>query len=258
MILQGCRNPHGSVELKRIVLQPEGPGLRPRLRSAAGADGVSRPAARTASGSTSRALNARALALYRSEGFVEEGRLRESVRSDGGYDSLIVMSLLEREYDALVAAANATPPARPESDKETRMRSTMMDVPLSLNHLLDRAGTLFARQRDRLAPARQVAAQRTPTASTTGAPARSPSALQKLGLKKGDRVATLSWNHHAHLECYFGIPAAGGVMHTLNLRLAPDEIGWIAADAAGPLPRRRRHPAAAVPPVRRTCMRSRR
>ena len=44
-------------------------------------------------------------------------------------------------------------------------------------------------------------------------------------------MATLSWNHHAHLECYFGIPAAGGVMHTLNLRLAPDEIGWIAGDA---------------------------
>ena len=57
------------------------------------------------------------------------------------------------------------------------------------------------------------------------------SALQQLGLQKGDRVATLCWNHHAHLECYFGIPAAGGVMHTLNLRLSPDEIGWIAADA---------------------------
>ena len=39
------------------------------------------------------------------------------------------------------------------------------------------------------------------------------------------------WNHHAHLECYFGIPAAGGVMHTLNLRLSPEEIAWIAKDA---------------------------
>ncbi|MEO7500887.1 MAG: AMP-binding protein, partial [Casimicrobiaceae bacterium] len=43
--------------------------------------------------------------------------------------------------------------------------------------------------------------------------------------------ATLCWNHHAHLEAYFGIPAAGGVMHTLNLRLSPDEIGYIAHDA---------------------------
>jgi fatty-acyl-CoA synthase len=57
------------------------------------------------------------------------------------------------------------------------------------------------------------------------------SALRAAGLRKGDRVATLCWNHHAHLECYFGIPAAGGVMHTLNLRLAADEIGWIANHA---------------------------
>ena len=107
----------------------------------------------------------------------------------------------------------------------------MMDVPLSLNHLLERAGHALRAQRDRLAPARQVAAHAQLRASTTGARARSASALQRLGLKKGDRVATLCWNHHAHLECYFGIPAAGGVMHTLNLRLAPDEIGWIADDA---------------------------
>src|SRR6185369_855776 len=60
---------------------------------------------------------------------------------------------------------------------------------------------------------------------------RLASALLAMGLRKGDRVATLCWNHHAHLECYFGIPAAGGVMHTLNLRLSADEIGWIAADA---------------------------
>jgi RimJ/RimL family protein N-acetyltransferase len=52
-------------------------------------------------------LNTRALALYASEGFVEEGRLRESVRirSEGadGYDSLVVMGLLDREYQARVA-----------------------------------------------------------------------------------------------------------------------------------------------------------
>jgi hypothetical protein len=51
-----------------------------------------------------RSANARALALYRSEGFVEEGRLRESVKSGAGFDSLIVLSLLESEYEALAAA----------------------------------------------------------------------------------------------------------------------------------------------------------
>jgi RimJ/RimL family protein N-acetyltransferase len=54
-----------------------------------------------------RSLNTRALALYKSEGFVEEGTLRESVRISNdtadGYDSLVVMSMLDREYQARVA-----------------------------------------------------------------------------------------------------------------------------------------------------------
>ena len=110
------------------------------------------------------------------------------------------------------------------------MQSTMMDVPLSLNHLLERAGTIFAKHEivSRL-PDKSL---RTHTYGEFHRRTRAlAAALQSLGLEKGERVATLSWNHHAHLECYFGIPAAGGVMHTLNLRLAPDEIGWIAADA---------------------------
>src|SRR6476620_4245004 len=106
----------------------------------------------------------------------------------------------------------------------------MMDVPLSLNHLLDRAGQLFA--------ANTIVSRRPDKSFATHSyrefhrRARAlGAALQRLGLRKGDRVATLCWNHHAHLECYFGIPAAGGVMHTLNLRLAPADIGWIAAHA---------------------------
>src|SRR6185369_17879516 len=51
--------------------------------------------------------------------------------------------------------------------------------------------------------------------------------LQQAGLRAGDRVATLMWNHSTHLEAYFGIPAVGGVLHTLNLRLHPDELAFI-------------------------------
>ena len=110
------------------------------------------------------------------------------------------------------------------------MQSTMMDVSLSLNSLLERAGQLFAGNTivSRL-PDKSL---RTHTYGQYHRRTRAlASALQKLGLKKGERVATLSWNHHAHLECYFGIPAAGGVMHTLNLRLAAEEIGWIVGNA---------------------------
>lgn len=110
------------------------------------------------------------------------------------------------------------------------MRSTMMAVPLSLNHLLERAGTLFG-QGEIVSRLPDKSLRRHSYAEYYRRTRALASALQKLGLRKGDRVATLCWNHHAHLECYFGIPAAGGVMHTLNLRLAPDEIGWIAGNA---------------------------
>ena len=106
-ILQGCRNPHRSIELKRMVLRPDAQG-----------QGIGRDCIRWLAQVAFRdlnahrfwldvkALNVRAQALYRSEGFVEEGRLRESVRTADGYDSLIVMSMLAQEHAARAAAPN--------------------------------------------------------------------------------------------------------------------------------------------------------
>jgi RimJ/RimL family protein N-acetyltransferase len=103
VILQGCRNPQRSVELKRIVLQPKGRGLGRacvrRLKAMAFRDLHAHRFWLDV-----KARNTRAQALYRSEGFVDEGCLRESVRIviDGAeaFDDLIVMSMLEREYQA--------------------------------------------------------------------------------------------------------------------------------------------------------------
>ncbi len=104
VILQGCRNPNRSVELKRLVLQPavQGQGVgRACVRM------LARIAFRDLGAHRFwldvRARNVRAHALYASEGFVEEGRLREAVRTAEGYDTLIVMSLLDREHAALPA-----------------------------------------------------------------------------------------------------------------------------------------------------------
>lgn len=106
VILQGCRNPHRSVELKRLVLQRKGEGLGRacvrRLKRMAFHDLHAHRFWLDV-----KSLNARALALYTGEGFVEEGRLRESVRvhlaGADGYDSLVVMSMLDREYQARLA-----------------------------------------------------------------------------------------------------------------------------------------------------------
>ncbi|AFM40222.1 acyl-CoA synthetase (AMP-forming)/AMP-acid ligase II [Desulfosporosinus acidiphilus SJ4] len=51
--------------------------------------------------------------------------------------------------------------------------------------------------------------------------------LKDLGITKGDRVGTLAWNHHRHLELYFAVPISGGVLHTLNLRLGTDQLVYI-------------------------------
>ncbi len=107
VILQGCRNPHRSIELKRMVLLPGAQGC-----------GVGRACLRLLATMAFRDLhahrfwldvkarNVRAQALYRGEGFVEEGRLRESVRTQDGYDSLIVMAMLESEHAALQQLAH--------------------------------------------------------------------------------------------------------------------------------------------------------
>ena len=103
VILQGCRNPNASVELKRIVLQPKGQGYgRACVRLLA--QMAFRDLGAHRFWLDVRSANARALALYRSEGFVEEGCLRESVKSGDGYDSLIVLSMLKDEYEAAIAA----------------------------------------------------------------------------------------------------------------------------------------------------------
>lgn len=111
------------------------------------------------------------------------------------------------------------------------MQGTMMSHPLTLTHILERAGKLFARQEvlSRL-PDRSL--HRSTYGDIYRRARKLAEALQKAGLQRGDRVATLMWNHYAHLEAYLGIPAAGGVMNTLNLRLAPREIAYVANHAA--------------------------
>ena len=55
--------------------------------------------------------------------------------------------------------------------------------------------------------------------------------LAGLGVQRGDRVATLCWNHYQHHEAYLGIPCGGFVLHTLNLRLHPNDLAYIATHA---------------------------
>ena len=110
------------------------------------------------------------------------------------------------------------------------MRGTMMDYPLTLPTVLERAGKIFSRvEIVSRKPDKSIA--RTCYGEFYRRARRLAAALRKLGLQAGDRVASMMWNHSAHLEAFFGVPCAGGILHTLNLRLHADEIAGIARHA---------------------------
>ena len=110
------------------------------------------------------------------------------------------------------------------------MRGTMMDYPLTLPTILERSGKIFHRV-EIVSRKPDKSIVRTCYGEFYRRARRLASALTKLGLRSGDRVASLMWNHSGHLEAFFGVPCAGGILHTLNLRLHPHEIAAIARQA---------------------------
>ena len=111
------------------------------------------------------------------------------------------------------------------------MQGTIMEADLTLMQLFERAARLYGERKitSRL-PDRSFHTYRYRDLQRR---ARAlAGALLRAGLEPGDRVATLMFNHSVHLEAYFGIPLAGGVLHTLNPRLPIEQLAFIANDAA--------------------------
>jgi fatty-acyl-CoA synthase len=106
----------------------------------------------------------------------------------------------------------------------------MMQTPLSLNQLLEHANALFS-SREVVSRRPDKSLHRCNYGAVYKRARQLAQALQRAGIQRGDAVGTLMWNHWAHLEAYFGIPAAGAVLHTLNLRLSPEDLAYIIGDA---------------------------
>ena len=106
------------------------------------------------------------------------------------------------------------------------MNGLMMDYPLTLSTIFRRAESLFG-HREIVWRAADKSIRRYNYAAFAERTRRLARALLDLGIHPGDRVATLGWNHGPHLEAYFGIPLIGAVLHTLNLRLHPEELAYI-------------------------------
>ncbi len=106
------------------------------------------------------------------------------------------------------------------------IHNLMMNYPLTLTHFFERSRHLFAKK---------TLASRVPGhplfrytyADFTERTLRLAGALAALGVRKGDRVATFGWNSHRHLELYWAAPCSGAVLHTLNIRLSPQDLTFI-------------------------------
>jgi fatty-acyl-CoA synthase len=109
------------------------------------------------------------------------------------------------------------------------VRSTMMDVPLTVTALMRYGTSVFA---DREVRTWTGESSRSQSYGETGArAAKLAGALRALGVDGDQRVATLMWNNSQHLEAYLAVPSMGAVLHTLNLRLDPGQLGYIANHA---------------------------
>jgi len=106
----------------------------------------------------------------------------------------------------------------------------MMNYPLTVSAMLRRAETLFGeKQIVSRRPDRSL--QRISYRDLIVQVKQLSLALGELGVRPGDRVATLAWNHAQHLETYFAVPTMGAILHTLNPRLHPDDLDYIMQDA---------------------------
>lgn len=101
----------------------------------------------------------------------------------------------------------------------------MMQTPLTMTQMINRAEKFFSKKEvvSRTASGIQRFTYRQIAERTR----KLAEALQKLGVERGDKVGTLAWNHHRHLEAYFAIPCSGAVLHTINIRLSPQHIVFI-------------------------------
>jgi fatty-acyl-CoA synthase len=109
------------------------------------------------------------------------------------------------------------------------MRSTMMDIPLTITSIM-RYGTSIFGDREVITCTQDGTRRRTYAEAGRRA-ARLANALRRLGVDADQRVATFMWNNAEHLEAYLAVPSMGAVLHTLNIRLAPAEVAYIATHA---------------------------
>lgn len=113
------------------------------------------------------------------------------------------------------------------------LQGLMQDRPLMISSLIEHAARFHPHTEivSRLPETRDGGLHRTDWAGMRRASCQVANALQSLGVQPGERVGTLAWNSWRHLALYFGVSGSGAVLHTINPRLFPEQIEYIANHA---------------------------
>src|SRR5437764_1662318 len=105
------------------------------------------------------------------------------------------------------------------------MLSTMQDFPLTIAHILRHGQAVHGRSQ--VTTFEGESTRRASFATVAERAEQLAAALQRLGVQPGDRVGTFCWNNQEHLEAYLAVPAMGAVLHTLNIRLFPEQLLFV-------------------------------
>jgi fatty-acyl-CoA synthase len=109
------------------------------------------------------------------------------------------------------------------------IRSTMQDFPLTIGSIMRHGSRVYGRSE--CVTWTGAGVRRSSYAQVAQNAGRLAGALAGLGIGRGDPVATFCWNNTEHLEAYFGVPAMGAVLHTLNIRLPAAQVAQVAGHA---------------------------
>jgi fatty-acyl-CoA synthase len=105
------------------------------------------------------------------------------------------------------------------------MLSTMQDFPLTITAIFRHGRSVFGASE--VVTFEGESCRRASFAQVAERADRLAAALRRLGVREGDRVGTFAWNTQEHLEAYLAVPSMGAVLHTLNLRLFPEQLTYI-------------------------------
>jgi len=105
------------------------------------------------------------------------------------------------------------------------MNTTMMHMPMSVQMIMEHGARVFPDSR--IGSFDGDVIRWTPYSEIAANAIRLAGALRELGVGSGDRVGTFSWNNLAHMEAYLAIPSMGAIMHTVNIRLSPEQVAYV-------------------------------